>query len=124
MTPRLNSTALQVSRLRVAIALDLCAFGDLRLQPSFNAVMCFQNRLTLLLPPVPTTTQVRHQRDTARYTDWTWGPNKRCPRSQTNLFYFTDAGQPARNNQPGAPGPAMTQALRAPCLGPADTTMT
>jgi len=78
----------------------LKTFGDFSSQPpSFNA-MCFQNLLMLHAATHDTElrrsiTQVMHT-----YADWTWDRSTGARDADTNLFYFTDAGEPNAGRQP------------------------
>ena len=78
----------------------LATFGDFTGQPpSFNA-MCFQNMLMLYAATADTTLKANLLQAMQHYADWTWDPLTGARDATTNLFYFTDAGQPARGTQP------------------------
>jgi glycosyl hydrolase family 76 len=74
-------------------------FGNFTGQPpSFNA-MCFQNLLMLHAVTQDTALQTRILEAMRTYADWTWDPATGARDPSTNLFYFTDAGQPALGRQ-------------------------
>jgi len=67
--------------------------------PSFNA-MCFQNMLMLHAATSDQTLQADILQAMQRYADWTWDPLTGARDPTTNLFSFTDAGQPAHGYEP------------------------
>jgi hypothetical protein len=78
----------------------LATFGDFTNHPpSFNA-MCFQNMLMLSAAShaAQLVEGMRHVME--RYADWTWDASTGARDPASNLFYFTDGGQPARGRQP------------------------
>ncbi|MBV9578248.1 MAG: hypothetical protein JO057_06640 [Chloroflexi bacterium] len=78
----------------------LASFGDFTNHPpSFNA-MCFQNMLMLCAESRDTDLTAALRFAMQRYADWSWDPATGARDSATNLFYFNDAGQPARGRQP------------------------
>ena len=104
----IGARVLQYRMSRDATFLDLAeriarqtlqTFGDFSMHPpSFN-VMCFQNMLMLCAESrdVELTGSIRQAIE--RYADWTWDPATGARDPATNLFYFTDAGRPARGRQ-------------------------
>jgi Glycosyl hydrolase family 76 len=77
----------------------LATFGDFTGQPpSFNA-MCFQNMLMLHAVSADATLKATIVQAMQRYADWTWAQTTGA-RDGSNLFHFTDGGQPAPVAQP------------------------
>lgn len=75
-------------------------FGDFTSQPPSFSAMCFQNLLMLHAASRDPTLQSDILHSMQRYAAWTWDPATSARDPETNLFYFTDAGQPARGSQP------------------------
>ena len=77
----------------------LSTFGDFTGQPpSFN-VMCFQNMLMLYAVSADATLKANMLEAMQRYAEWTWNPRTGA-RDASNLFHFTDGGQPAPASEP------------------------
>ncbi len=97
---RLSGSQLYLSQAEAIARATLETFGDFtRHPPSFN-VMCFQNMLMLHAASADSSLKSSMLQTMWRYADWTWDPTSGARDPATNLFYFTDAGRPARGRQP------------------------
>jgi hypothetical protein len=97
---RRRRDAIDLRRAEGIARQTLHTFGDFAGHPpSFNA-MCFQNMLILHAATADRELQADMLHAMRRFADWAWDPRTGARDPTTNLFYFTDAGQPARGAQP------------------------
>jgi hypothetical protein len=97
---RLTGQAAQLTQAEAIARQSLGTFGNFAGQPpSFN-VMCFQNMLMLHAATADATLKTNILQTIQQYADWIWDPLNGARDATTNLFYFNDAGAPARGMQP------------------------
>ena len=91
---RVSGSSLYLQQAQSIATKTLSYYGSFTGQPpSFNA-MCFQDLLGLYAVTTDSSLQASILQSMQTYADWAWNnPSARDPK--TNLFYFTDAGQPA-----------------------------
>lgn len=97
---RIDADPAHLQRAEAIAHQGLATFGNFTTQPpSFNA-MCFQNLLMLHAETRDVELQTAILARMADYADWTWAEATRARDPATNLFYFTDAGEPNLSAQP------------------------
>jgi hypothetical protein len=94
---RLTSNTLYLQQAQSIATKTLSAYGNFTGQPpSFNA-MCFEAMLLLASASSDSTLKANISETIQAYGDWAWN-NTAARDPRTNLFYFTDAGAPARGS--------------------------